>query len=205
MMLAISIPLYVCATASIPIAVALMVKGISPGAAFVFLMAGPATNASSIAVIKNILGKQTLYYYLGLIGVTAVIFGVFLDLIISVIPPIAPSILHHHDHSGSLRVILTILFIIVLVNAYFSRFRKGDGVLVSDSKGSDDSLQYLEMTVEGMTCGHCKESVENVVNSFSGVEEASVDLTSGKVIMTGIDIEVELIKEKIISRGFSIK
>ena len=205
MMLAISIPLYVCATASIPIAVALMVKGISPGAAFVFLMAGPATNASSIAVIKNILGKQTLYYYLGLIGVTAVIFGVFLDLIISAIPPIAPSILHHHDHSGSLRVILTILFIIVLVNAYFSRFRKGDGVLVSDSKGSDDSLQYLEMTVEGMTCGHCKESVENVVNSFSGVEEASVDLTSGKVIMTGIDIEVELIKEKIISRGFSIK
>ena len=121
------------------------------------------------------------------------------------IPPIAPSILHHHDHSGGLRVILTILFIMVLVNAYFSRFRKGDEVLVSDNKGSGDSLQYLEMTVEGMTCGHCKESVENVVNSFSGVEEASVDLTSGKVIMTGIDIEVELIKEKIISRGFSIK
>ncbi len=44
-----------------------------------------------------------------------------------------------------------------------------------------------------------------MVNSFSGVEEASVDLTSGKVIMTGIDIEIELIKEKIISRGFSIK
>ena len=57
MMLIISIPIYVCATASIPIAVALMAKGVSPGAAFVFLMAGPATNASSIAVIKNILGK----------------------------------------------------------------------------------------------------------------------------------------------------
>lgn len=205
MMLAISIPLYVCATASIPIAVALMVKGISPGAAFVFLMAGPATNASSIAVIKNILGKQTLYYYLGLIGVTAIIFGVFLDFIVLTIPPIVPSIHYHHDHSSALRVLLTILFIMVLVNAYFSRFRKDDGVLVGDSKVSVDSLQNLEMTVEGMTCGHCKESVENVVNSFSGVEEFSVDLTSGKVIMTGIDIEIELIKEKIISRGFSIK
>ena len=143
-MLAISIPLYVCATASIPIAVALMVKGISPGAAFVFLMAGPATNASSIAVIKNILGKQTLYYYLGLIGVTAIIFGVFLDFIVLTIPPIVPSIHHHHDHSSALRVLLTILFIMVLVNAYFSRFRKDDGVLVGDSKGSVDSLQILK-------------------------------------------------------------
>ena len=98
MMLAISIPLYVCATASIPIAVALMAKGISPGAAFVFLMAGPATNASSIAVIKNILGKQTLYYYLMLIGVTAIVFGIFLDLFLMFIPPTIPNIPVSYTH-----------------------------------------------------------------------------------------------------------
>ena len=79
-MLIISIPFYVCATASIPVAVALMAKGISPGAAFIFLMAGPATNASSIAVIKNILGAKTLYLYLALISFSAIFFGFTFDL-----------------------------------------------------------------------------------------------------------------------------
>ena len=74
MMLAVSLPIYVCATASIPIAVALMAKGITPGAVFVFLMAGPATNASSITVVKNILGKKTMYHYLLLISFSAIIF-----------------------------------------------------------------------------------------------------------------------------------
>ena len=74
-MLVISIPFYVCATASIPVAVALMAKGISPGAAFIFLMAGPATNASSIAVIKKILGTKTLYFYLALISFSAIFFS----------------------------------------------------------------------------------------------------------------------------------
>ena len=68
MMLAVSMPVYVCATASIPIAVVLMAKGVSAGAVFVFLMAGPATNASSIAVVKNILGEKTMYHYLLLIA-----------------------------------------------------------------------------------------------------------------------------------------
>ena len=204
MMLAISIPLYVCATASIPIAVALMAKGISPGAAFVFLMAGPATNASSIAVIKNILGKQTLYYYVMLIGVTAIVFGVLLDFFLMFIPPTIPNI-HHHDHGGTLRILLNTIFILVMVNAYLSRFRKDNEVLVEDTEESGESLEYLEMIVEGMTCGHCKESVESVVNSFNSVEEASVDLMSGKVALSGKGIELNMIKEKIISRGFSIK
>ena len=64
LMLFISLPIYVCATASVPIAVALMAKGVSAGAVFVFLMAGPATNASSIAVVKKILGKKVMFLYL---------------------------------------------------------------------------------------------------------------------------------------------
>ena len=205
MMLAISIPLYVCATASIPIAVALMAKGVSPGAAFVFLMAGPATNASSIVVIKNILGKKTLYYYLGLISFTAIVFGVFLDSFLSITPPIMPSALHDHDHGGVFRMVLTILFLFILVNAYFSRFRTTDTSNIDIRTGSNSSMEQIEMTVEGMTCGHCKESVESVVNGFSGVKEASVDLMSGKVIVNGIEMDEVAIKEKITARGFSVK
>ena len=85
MMLAVSLPIYVCATASIPIAVVLMAKGVSAGAVFVFLMAGPATNAASIAVVKNILGQKTMYHYLLLISSTAIVFGFIFDSFIDLI------------------------------------------------------------------------------------------------------------------------
>ena len=64
LVLAISIPMYVCATGSIPIAVALMMKGLTPGAALVLLMAGPAANMASILVIQKRLGTRTLLAYL---------------------------------------------------------------------------------------------------------------------------------------------
>jgi len=64
-MLAAAVPLYVCATASTPIAAALALKGLSPGAALVFLLAGPATNAASFTVVAKLLGKRSALIYLG--------------------------------------------------------------------------------------------------------------------------------------------
>ena len=78
-MLAVGIPLYICATASTPIAAALIVKGISPGAALVFLMAGPATNITSLTVLLGILGKRATAIYLATIALSAVFFGLALD------------------------------------------------------------------------------------------------------------------------------
>jgi uncharacterized membrane protein YraQ (UPF0718 family) len=78
-MLAVGIPLYICATASTPIAAALIVKGISPGAALVFLMAGPATNITSLTVLLGILGKRATAIYLSTIALSAVLFGLALD------------------------------------------------------------------------------------------------------------------------------
>jgi len=71
--------MYVCATASLPIAAGLMLAGVSPGAAFVFLSAGPATNTVTIGVVKKMLGSTTLYIYLGTIIVGSIIFGLGLD------------------------------------------------------------------------------------------------------------------------------
>ncbi len=59
-MLVVGIPLYICATASTPIAAALILKGVSPGAALVFLLVGPATNVTSLSVLTGILGKKAL-------------------------------------------------------------------------------------------------------------------------------------------------
>jgi hypothetical protein len=73
--------LYICATASTPIAAALILKGVSPGAALVFLLAGPATNVTSLTVLLGILGKRATTIYIASIAIMAVFFGLALDQI----------------------------------------------------------------------------------------------------------------------------
>ena len=79
LVLCIAIPMYICATGSIPIAVALMMKGLTPGAALVLLMAGPACNMASILVINKVLGRKTLATYLFSIFFCAIGWGLIVD------------------------------------------------------------------------------------------------------------------------------
>ncbi len=78
-MLAIGVPLYVCTTGSLPIAAALVRAGMSPGAALVFLMAGPATNAATISTLWKMLGRAATFVYLGTVAVTAIVAGLALN------------------------------------------------------------------------------------------------------------------------------
>ena len=78
-MIVISIPMYICATASTPIAAGFILAGLSPGTALVFMMAGPATNISTLGVIKNEMGSKVLMHYLIGISVCAIAFGSLLD------------------------------------------------------------------------------------------------------------------------------
>ncbi|HET9887028.1 MAG TPA: SO_0444 family Cu/Zn efflux transporter, partial [bacterium] len=81
LMLLIGIPLYICASASTPIAAALMLKGLSPGAALVFLLAGPATNIGSIGILTRTLGKRFVAIYVGSIAIFSLLFGILLDML----------------------------------------------------------------------------------------------------------------------------
>ena len=80
-MLLVGIPMYICATASTPVAAALILKGVSPGAALVFLLVGPATNVTSLSVLFGILGKRATAIYLVTLSVFAVLSGLILDQI----------------------------------------------------------------------------------------------------------------------------
>lgn len=80
-MLVVATPLYVCATASTPIAAALVLKGLSPGAALVFLLAGPATNVATITVVTRLLGKRTTVIYVASILATSLLFGLMVNSI----------------------------------------------------------------------------------------------------------------------------
>ena len=81
LMLVVGIPLYICATASTPIAAAFILKGVSPGAALVFLLVGPATNITSLSVLIGLLGKRATVLYLLSISVVAVLCGLLVDLV----------------------------------------------------------------------------------------------------------------------------
>ena len=82
-MLAIGIPLYICASASTPIAAALILKGLSPGAALVFLLAGPATNAATITIVTRYWGRQAAMIYLGTIAFSSLALGWMVNLFYS--------------------------------------------------------------------------------------------------------------------------
>ena len=78
-MLVVGVPLYICATASTPVAAALIMKGVSPGAALVFLLVGPATNVTSLSVLMGMLGKKSTILYLVILSACAVVFGLSID------------------------------------------------------------------------------------------------------------------------------
>jgi hypothetical protein len=84
-MLLIGIPLYICASASTPIAAALIAKGMSPGVALVFLLAGPATNAAGILAVGKFLGKRSAVIYLASIAICSIPLGLFLNYIYSIL------------------------------------------------------------------------------------------------------------------------
>ncbi len=105
----IAVPMYVCATASLPIAAGLMLSGVSAGAAFVFLSAGPATNTVTIGVVKKILGNRSLYIYLGSIIIGSILFGLGLDYIFSINSIDPKALIHLNEKAGLFAIFSTLV------------------------------------------------------------------------------------------------
>jgi uncharacterized membrane protein YraQ (UPF0718 family) len=97
-MLVIGLPLYICASASTPVAAALMLKGVSPGAALVLLMVGPATNVSTIAIVAKEMGKRAAAFYLGSIVVCSLVIAIVVDWLVAGYAISIPISLSTHHH-----------------------------------------------------------------------------------------------------------
>ena len=125
LVLACAVPMYLCATGSIPIAVALMLKGMTPGAALVLLMAGPAVNVASILVIRKVLGKRTLWLYLAAIVGGALAFALGIDYLLPrewFTESLATITAACHTHTPWFNILCTIVLLALLVNALVRRF-----------------------------------------------------------------------------------
>jgi uncharacterized protein len=107
--IAIAVPMYVCATASLPIAAGLMLSGVSAGAAFVFLSAGPATNTVTIGVVKKMLGTRALGIYLGSIILGSIIFGLGLDWLFGRAEIDPKALVHLHEEAGIVAIASSLL------------------------------------------------------------------------------------------------
>ena len=128
--LACAIPMYLCATGSIPIAVALMMKGLSPGTALVLLMAGPACNVASILVINKVLGRRTLILYLTAIVGGAILFGLGIDYLLprewftSSLSAMMDDCCHTSPEYFNIGC--TILMLLLLLNAFWRKYHYGE-------------------------------------------------------------------------------
>ena len=122
-MMLVGIPLYVCATASVPIAAALIAKGLTPGAALVFLMTGPASNAASIAIIWKVMGSRTAIIYLLTVAVCALVSGLLLD---SMFRNLGSEIHGHFHQMGTtpLEHISAAVLLAVLLWGIYKKYRK---------------------------------------------------------------------------------
>ncbi len=131
LVLLIGIPLYVCDTSSLPIALALFAKGLLPGAIFVFLVVGPATNIATITLIAKSMGRKIISVYLSVITITGVLGGLIVNYIYTVTkfptPETVNEMVHHEEMSWwltSLTLIFTVFFILSLSKYVKSKITK---------------------------------------------------------------------------------
>lgn len=180
-MLVISVPMYVCATGSIPIAMSLMLKGLSPGAALVLLMAGPAANFASVAVISRTMGRRSAAMYVGAISAGAIFFGIIIDYLLprdlftGALGPLGHAC--HHELPLFSTICSGLLVVLLLMAFVPTFFRHRD----NKAKSESDTLYHIK----GMTCPHCQTSVERNLSKLPGVESVTVDLSAGTALVSG--------------------
>lgn len=187
--LALSVPLYVCATASVPIAAALVSAGMPLGAALVFLMAGPATNMATIGAVYRALGKKHLAIYLGTIVTGAVGFGLLFDTLLS---GHAGHMAHQHDHTtwwamaaAGLLLAATAVFAVQDVQTW-----------LSSRAAAKARASAIEIPVHGMTCTGCSGRLQRVLQNTDGIETALVEFDTadvpGLVVVSGAAAEADV-------------
>ena len=204
--LVIAVPMYICSTGSIPVATALMMKGLSPGAALVMLMAGPAVNLASILVVNKAMGRRFTSVYLMTIVGFAVLFGLLLNAAGSSLFALHSSLVALHGDccmSTSAQpspfklvcaTVLTLLIIFALMMKLFSKF--------TAKKPLDPDVTVYR--VEDMHCSHCEAAVVRAVEEVAGVEKAKASASANTLTVKGSATE-EAVRAAVEGIGYTFK
>jgi len=200
LMLLISLPLYVCATGSVPIAAALVAAGMSPGTALVFLMAGPATNAATLGAVYKTFGKKVLAIYLLTLISGSILLGWTFDFVVpvgkaqtSAMHAAPPGLLA----SGAAVVLLALL-------AWYAISDLATWARQHHPSPAPETGKSMSMEVEGMTCPNCAKSVRNALLQLPGVAHVSVDLETGAIRVHGTELDDSRLSRAITDAGFTV-
>lgn len=227
LMIAVGIPIYVCSSASVPIAAGLIHLGASPGAALAFLIAGPASNAAAIATMWKLLGPRTVFLYLLTIAIAAVSAGLTLDWLQLTlqfnIPDLAQSC---HDASGgwshSFWAVLLLAVLAFSFGTEFFRRRKGTEEVVDEESEQGESVfgrsplspsvhapssrddERIELAIDGMTCGHCSATVARALKECQGVKSVQIDLAAGRAVVHAHGAIIQELAAAVQSAGYRV-
>lgn len=205
-MVIVAVPMYICATGSIPIALSLMLKGLSPGTAFVLLMAGPAANFASVMILSRTNGRRATTIYLGSVVFTAMAFGLLIDYILPVSwfaidmgqGGMASGCHEHADVAfGAFETSCSILLSVLLAYAAIKRYFPNSNHIKSERL----NMNTRDYKIKGMSCAHCQKSVHNTIAALHGVSAVSVDLNKGIATVEG-DVSPSDVINAIETAGF---
>ncbi len=190
LMLLISIPLYVCATGSIPIAASLIWKGLNPGAALAFLIAGPATNTVTITFVFKELGKKYAALYLSLIVFISTISGLAFDYIWKIFGK-NNSILTGGGKFIPLwfKVSMSVLLLIVI---FLPQIR---------IRSKKEKEMKMKLKVSGINCMGCVEAIKAKITEIKGINDVFVNLKTGEVVVDG-NVEPDKVVNAIKEAGY---
>lgn len=201
LMLLMSIPMYICATGSIPITASLILKGMTPGAGLVFLIAGPATNAATISFTGGKLGKKTLFMYLISIITTALLFGTLLDYVWGLsgknfsLFTSSMQIIPHW-----LKTLSAILLTGFMINTFIQKL-----IPLSKKRELNEPDDNISMyRIPDMSCSHCAATIKKVLGNISGIESVEISLAD-KQVKVGGKFETNTVITNIQSAGFIIE
>ncbi len=200
-MLIVAVPMYICSTGSIPVAAALLAKGLTPGAAFVLLMAGPAVNFGSFLVIRKTMGLKFTIIYISTIIAGAVGFGFLLDNFDGLLQFTDAANRHccpsETEQMSWFKIACSIVLIVCLLNVFimsiFNKFKR--------SKVAVSGTVYK---VDGMACNHCKAAVETAISNIGGIKSVTADITNQTVVIEGEANEND-IRQAVENAGFKFK
>lgn len=203
LVLLVAVPMYVCATGSIPIAIALMLKGMSPGTALVLLMAGPAANIASMLVIGKVLGKKTFALYLTTLVIGAIASGLIIDNFLPAgwfdVSNFTMTA-HQHGHFYCFKVICSVILLALFINAMLLKKHREQAKVANDT----DLVKATVFRIDGMNCNHCKVNVTNAIGKLKSVKKVTVNVSEGKAYVQGNPTDEE-IKEAVEKIGFEFK
>ena len=192
-----SIPLYVCATASVPIAASLVAGGLPPAVALVFLMAGPATNVATIGAIRSQLGNRALIVYLGVIVIGSMLSAWVFDGLIDASGLVQDGLLHAHNHQSWWAALSSVVVVGLIGLFVWERLQKR--FLLKSTRHADGPS--VTVNVSGMTCGNCVSKLERELRKIPGVESAVVSLEKRSAKVFG-DVAADAVRSAIVAAGF---